>query len=65
MTKSIFEKQATLLLQLLSLVEKHKHFALKGGTALNFFIHALNSPPSFGQQTGSFKVHSVPALNVL
>ncbi|MCG7852373.1 MAG: nucleotidyl transferase AbiEii/AbiGii toxin family protein [Methanosarcinaceae archaeon] len=41
MTKSIFEKQATLLLQLLPLVEKHKHFALKGGTALNFFIHAL------------------------
>jgi len=41
MAESIFEKQAGLLLQLLPLIEKHQHFALKGGTALNFFVRAL------------------------
>jgi len=41
MAKPIFEKQAGLLLQLLPLIEKHQHFALKGGTALNFFIRPL------------------------
>ena len=33
-----YVNQSRLLLQLLPLIKKYPHFALKGGTAINFFI---------------------------
>ncbi|UCH93916.1 MAG: nucleotidyl transferase AbiEii/AbiGii toxin family protein [Candidatus Aminicenantes bacterium] len=41
MVKEIYFKQARLVLQLLPFVMKHDHFALKGGTAINFFVRDL------------------------
>jgi predicted nucleotidyltransferase component of viral defense system len=41
MAKDIYFKQARLVLQLLPFVMKHDHFALKGGTAINFFVRDL------------------------
>ncbi len=37
-----FYKQAELLLEVLPIVAKHKVFALKGGTAINFFVRACS-----------------------
>lgn len=36
-----YQKQAGLLLDILPLIDKHAAFALKGGTAINFFIRDL------------------------
>ena len=41
MIADMYFKQAHLMLQLLPLVMKHDHFALKGGTAINFFVRNL------------------------
>jgi len=41
MVKDIYFKQARLVLQLLPFVMKHDHFALKGGSAINFFVRDL------------------------
>jgi predicted nucleotidyltransferase component of viral defense system len=41
MIENKYFKQAQLMLQFLPLVMKHDHFALKGGTAINFFIRNL------------------------
>jgi len=41
MNQSIFYKQADLLLQVLPEIAKYKQFALKGGTAINFFHQDL------------------------
>jgi len=41
MIKDIYFKQAQLVLQLLPFVMKHDHFALKGGSAINFFVRDL------------------------
>ncbi len=41
MKDSIFFKQAGLLLRVLPIINEHKVFALKGGTAINFFIRDL------------------------
>jgi predicted nucleotidyltransferase component of viral defense system len=41
MIADMYFKQARLMLQLLPLVMKHDHFALKGGTAINFFVRNL------------------------
>ncbi len=38
--------QARLLLRCLTQLEKHPCFALKGGTALNLFVHDLHGSPS-------------------
>ncbi len=39
--KTAYQKQVQLLLQLLPFVAQHECFALKGGTAINLFIHNL------------------------
>ena len=41
MKDSIFFKQANLLLRVLPIINEHKVFALKGGTAINFFVRDL------------------------
>ena len=41
MRDTVFFKQAELLLRILPLIHKEEAFALKGGTALNFFIREL------------------------
>ena len=41
MVKNTYLKQAQLVLQLLPFVMKQEHFALKGGTAINFFVRDL------------------------
>lgn len=41
MLKDIYFKQTRLVLQLLPFVLKHDHFALKGGSAINFFVRDL------------------------
>jgi hypothetical protein len=41
MLKNLYYTQARLVLQLLPFVMKHDHFALKGGTAINFFVRNL------------------------
>ncbi len=41
MIENTYFRQAHLMLQLLPLVMKHDHFALKGGTAINFFVRNL------------------------
>lgn len=41
MKDTIFFKQAELLLRILPLVHKEEAFALKGGTAINFFVREL------------------------
>ena len=41
MKDSIFFKQANLLLRVLPIINEHKVFALKGGTAINFFVQNL------------------------
>ena len=41
MKDTAFFKQAELLLEVLRIVAKHEVFALKGGTAINFFIRDL------------------------
>ncbi len=41
MIENIYFKQAHLMVQLLPFVMKHDHFALKGGTAINFFVRNL------------------------
>jgi predicted nucleotidyltransferase component of viral defense system len=41
MKNTIFFKQAELLLRILPLIEKEDVFALKGGTAINFFLRDL------------------------
>lgn len=41
MKGSIFFKQANLLLRVLPIINEHKVFALKGGTAINFFVRNL------------------------
>ena len=37
MKDSVFFKQANLLLRVLPIINEYKVFALKGGTAINFF----------------------------
>lgn len=39
--EKIYLEQARLLLRLLPLIDKHHDFALKGGTAINFFVRDL------------------------
>jgi len=41
MKDTVFFKQAELLLRILPLIHKEKVFALKGGTAINFFVREL------------------------
>ena len=41
MKNSAFYKQAELMLRCLAPLDQHRDFALKGGTALNFFIFDL------------------------
>ena len=41
MEASLYHRQAKLLLQILPLIERYPVFALKGGTAINFFIRDL------------------------
>ena len=41
MKNTPFYKQAELLLEVLPIVAKHEVFALKGGTAINFFVRDL------------------------
>lgn len=41
MKDTIYYKQADLLLQVLPVVAREKHFALKGGTAINFYYRQL------------------------
>jgi len=41
MKDSVFFKQASLLLRVLPIIIEHKVFALKGGTAINFFVRDL------------------------
>ncbi|KUG23046.1 ync [hydrocarbon metagenome] len=41
MKDSIYYRQATLLLRILPIVERYPIFALKGGTAINFFIRNM------------------------
>jgi len=41
MKNAVFFKQAELLLRILPLIHKEEAFALKGGTAINFFIREL------------------------
>lgn len=43
MKRDIYFKQAKLMLQILPFVMKSDCFALKGGTAINFFIRDLPS----------------------
>lgn len=44
MRDTIFFKQAELLLRILPLIHKEDDFALKGGTAINFFYTRSSSP---------------------
>ncbi|HDQ00029.1 MAG TPA: nucleotidyl transferase AbiEii/AbiGii toxin family protein [bacterium] len=41
MKDTIYYKQANLLLSILPLINRFPHFALKGGTAINFFVRNL------------------------
>ena len=41
MKDTVFFKQAELLLRILPLIYKEDGFALKGGTAINFFVRDL------------------------
>ncbi len=41
MKDSVFYKQANLLLRVLPIINEHRVFALKGGTAINFFVRDL------------------------
>jgi hypothetical protein len=41
MKDTVFFKQAELLLRILPLIHKEEAFALKGGTAINFFVRKL------------------------
>ena len=41
MKNTTFYQQAELLLKVLPIVAKHKTLALKGGTAINFFVRDL------------------------
>ena len=41
MKDTVFFKQAELLLRILPLIYKEQEFALKGGTAINFFVQDL------------------------
>jgi hypothetical protein len=41
MKNTTFYQQAELLLEVLPIVAKHEVFALKGGTAINFFVRDL------------------------
>ena len=41
MRNTLFYQQANLLLDILPLIANEKRFALKGGTAINFFIRNL------------------------
>ncbi len=41
MKDTVFFKQAELLLRILPLIYKEEIFALKGGTAINFFVRDL------------------------
>lgn len=41
MKDTVFFRQAELLLRILPLIHKEEVFALKGGTAINFFIRDL------------------------
>lgn len=41
MKDTIYFKQANLVLDVLPIIDKNKRFALKGGTAINFFIRSL------------------------
>ena len=41
MKKSIFIKQAELILRILPLIDKEQIFALKGGTAINYFVREM------------------------
>ena len=41
MKDTIFFKQAELLLRILPLIDKEEVLALKGGTAINFFVRDL------------------------
>jgi len=41
MKDTVFFKQAELLLRILPLIHKEEAFALKGGTAINFFVREL------------------------
>ena len=41
MRGTVFFKQAELLLRILPLIHKEEAFALKGGTAINFFVQDL------------------------
>lgn len=41
MIQDIFIKQAELLLRILPLLDRESDFAIKGGTAINFFVQDL------------------------
>lgn len=41
MIDSVYFKQAELLLRILPIIDKEAAFALKGGTAINFFVRDL------------------------
>jgi hypothetical protein len=41
MEATLYHRQARLLLKILPLIERYPVFALKGGTAINFFIRDL------------------------
>ena len=41
MRDTVFFRQAELLLRILPLIHREKVFALKGGTAINFFVREL------------------------
>ena len=41
MEETLYHRQARLLLKILPLIERYPVFALKGGTAINFFIRDL------------------------
>ena len=51
MKDTIFFKQAKLLVAILPHIEKEKEFALKGGTAINYFYRNL---PRFSVDIGAF-----------
>jgi predicted nucleotidyltransferase component of viral defense system len=38
---TVFAKQAELLLRIIPLIDRERAFALKGGTAINFFVRDL------------------------
>jgi len=41
MIDSVYSKQAELLLRILPIIDRESAFALKGGTAINFFVRDL------------------------